>query len=146
GDEFNKLVAYPGSEQVLQNLFELFANGDVADPMFVLNAAALVDEAKHQFEETWKNYAWSNMRSAFKKPTTWQKLREDEASSFERLMAHCDDQQRADMLGALAFKLATMAEVVTNQPDFARTLADLCLAASKASNWWWRSDADCVGV
>ncbi len=131
--EFEALSVYPGFDQVLRGILDLFANGDVADPAFVVNAASLLDEFNPP-DQPWVRYAWKSMRAAFRKPTSWQKLREEDARSFAKLMAHCDATQSEEMLAALAVKLAAINEAIAGQPRFANYFAGICLGASKAAS------------
>ena len=131
-DEIKALAAFPGFETVLQRVLDLSANGDIADPAYVMNAAALLD-ALNPPSQPWVRFAWSSIRAAFQKPTSWQKLREEDAVSFAGLMAHCDAQQGKDMLATLATKLAAINEAITGQPGFANYFTAICLGASKAA-------------
>ncbi len=131
-DEFKELSSYLGFEQVLQRILDPLVSGDAVDPVFVLNAASLLDRADPPVA-AWLSYAWRSISAGFQKPVSWQKLRNEDATSFAVLMKHCGAEQGPQLLAALAAKIDTINAAFVAQPEFSSFASALYRSASKAA-------------
>ena len=130
-EEFRKLASTRGFDCVLQRVFDQQAAANPSDPIFIFNAAFLLD-ALNPPSDVWVSSAWQALHSGFRKTGDWKSFGPDQVASLRAFLAHSTAATLGSLIAKVEDKSSRFDEATLANPEFPKAFVSAWQATSEA--------------